>query len=253
MTKSKFAALHNASTPLILFNIWDAGSAHAVANAGAKAIATGSAGLAGAQGYDDGEQMPFVQLVETVKQIVGAVGLPLTVDMESGFADGLDELTSNAEALLAAGAVGCNLEDRLIGADGLRGINEQCERIAEVAGAGLFVNARTDTFLGPLMAGEDPNRSDLVDDAIDRATAYAKAGAGCVFVPGLSDPDLIVRLCAEAGGNECDVAINVMRLPGMVSNAELAKLGVARISYGPGPWRDAMAQLGETASEAFAG
>ncbi len=249
MTKSEFAALHIAGEPLILFNIWDAASAQAVAKAGAKAIATGSAGLAGAQGFDDGEAIPFEALLVTAKQIAAATsGLPLSVDMESGFAESLDQLADNAAALADAGAIGCNLEDRLIGGDGLRDVSEQAERIAAVSRAGLFVNARTDTFLGPLMAGEDPNQAALVDAAIARAQAYQEAGAGCFFVPGLSDPALIKRMCKATS-----IPINAMRLPGMVSNAELAALGVARISYGPGPWREAMAAVEAMAAEAFAG
>ncbi|MEO9462570.1 MAG: isocitrate lyase/phosphoenolpyruvate mutase family protein [Marinomonas sp.] len=247
MTKADFAALHRADAPLVLFNIWDAASAQAVAKAGAKAMATGSAGLAGAQGFDDGEAIPFAALLETVRQIAGVIsGLPFTVDMESGFADGLDEIANNAAALIDAGAIGCNLEDRLIVQGGLRDLEEQAERIAAVGEAGLFVNARTDTFLGPLMIGDNPNSAEFVDAAIVRAKAYHEAGAGCVFAPGLSDPDLIQHLCAAVS-----IPINIMRLPGMVSNAELAGLGVARISYGPGPWRDAMASVEAAAAEAF--
>ena len=247
MTKDEFAALHTPSGPLVLFNIWDAASAAAVARAGAKAIATGSAGLAGAQGYDDGEAIPFDVLVATAEQIaLTTKGLPLSVDIESGFADTIGQLSANAAALMNIGVVGCNLEDRLIEAGGLRVTSEQAERISAVNAAGLFVNARTDIFLGQLMAGENPNRADLVDQAIERALAYGEAGAGCLFVPGLSDPDLIGAICEAAG-----IPVNAMRLPGMVSNAELAKLGVARISYGPGPWRDAMAGVEAAAREAL--
>jgi len=180
MTKSEFAALHRSDDPLILYNIWDAGSARAVAQAGAKVLATGSHSLAGAQGYDDGEHIPFARLVETASQIADATALPLTVDMESGYAGNLPDLEGNAEALRAAGAIGCNLEDRLIRAGGLRSIEEQSERIAAVNSEGLFVNARTDTFLAPYVAGENPNQPELVDAAVERAQAYRAAGAGCL-------------------------------------------------------------------------
>ncbi len=247
MTKDEFATLHRSDDPLILFNVWDAGSARAVATAGAVAIATGSASVAGAQGFEDGERMPFAALVQTASQIAGCVDLPLTVDMESGYASNLVQLSGNAKAMHAAGAIGCNLEDRLIDGGGLRSVGEQADRIAAVDQTGLFVNARTDTFLGPLMKGEDPNRDDLVDAAVDRAAAYAEAGARCFFIPGLSDTDMIARLCAAVS-----LPVNVMRLPGMVGNAQLADLGVSRISYGPAPWRDAMAGLTEAARSAFA-
>ncbi len=248
MTKNDFAGLHRSGDPLILFNVWDAGSAVAVAEAGAKAIATGSHSLAGAQGYDDGEHIPFARLVETARQIADAVDLPVTVDIEAGYATNLSDLARNADALTHAGAIGCNLEDRLIRAGGLRAIDEQAERIAAVDGEGLFVNARTDTFLGPMMAGEDPNQIELVHAAIERAAAYRAAGAGSFFIPGLSDPDMIAQVCDAVA-----LPVNVMRLPEMVSNAELTRLGVARISYGGAPWHAAMAGVKAAAKSAFSG
>jgi 2-methylisocitrate lyase-like PEP mutase family enzyme len=247
MTRKDFAELHRAGDPLVLFNVWDAGSARAVAAAGARAIGTGSHSLAGAQGYDDGEHIPFARLAETAHQIADAVDLPVTIDLEAGYATNLTDLARNGAALLHAGAVGCNLEDRLIRARGLRAIEEQAERIAAVAGEGLFVNARTDVFLWPLMAGEDPNRDELVDAAIERAEAYRAAGAGSFFIPGLGNPDMIANVC-----NAVALPINVMRLPDMVGNAELAQLGVARISYGGAPWHAAMAGVTEAAKAALA-
>ncbi len=247
MTRTEFAELHRAGAPLVLYNIWDAGSAKAVAKAGAKVSATGSNALAGALGYDDGESLPFAELLNAVRQIAGVSDLPLTVDFEAGYADGLSDLASNAKALKGAGAIGCNLEDRLIHKAGLRDASEQAERIVAVEAAGLFVNARTDTFLAPLMAGENPNREELVDAAIARGHVYAEAGAGSFFIPALTDSDMIAKICAAV-----PIPVNVMRRPGMVSNADLAKLGVARISYGPGPWNDAMAGVEAAAKEAFA-
>ncbi len=246
MAKEIFAALHRSDDPLILYNVWDVGSAIAVAAAGAKVIATGSLSLAGAQGYEDGERIPFPRLVETARQIAEAVELPISVDIEAGFAEDIEGLSMGAAALYDVQITGCNLEDRLIRTSYLRPVDEQAERIAAVDGAGLFVNARTDLFLGPLMAGENPNRAELVDAAIERAAAYRAAGAGCFFIPGLSDPTMIAQICESI-----DMPVNVMRLPGMVGNAELAALGVARISYGPGPWREAMAGVTQAAKAAF--
>ena len=246
MSIDDFAALHTSAEPLVLFNIWDAGSAAAVARAGARAIATGSLSLAGAQGFDDGEALPFDALLATVRQITRACALPVSVDVETGYAESAAGVGANLAKLREAGAIGCNLEDRLIAGDGLRDVSDQCERIEAAASAGLFVNARTDLFLGPLMAGEDPNRADLVDAAIERAAAYGAAGARCFFAPGLSEPELIERLCREVA-----LPVNVMRLPSMISNHDLSALGVARISYGPAPWRDAMAQVEAAAAAAF--
>jgi len=246
MSKAEFAALHQAGSPLVLYNIWDAGSAQAVARAGANALATGSASLASAQGFEDGEKMPFEALVRTVSQIGAATRLPLSVDMEAGFADDLATLSDNAAALLNVGAVGCNLEDRLITAEGLRDVAEQAERIAAVDGAGLFVNARTDVFLDAMGAGENPDTQELLDAAMARGAAYAAAGARSFFMPGLSDPHLIAKACAAMA-----IPVNIMRLPSMVSNAELADLGVRRISYGPAPWRDAIGFVENAARDAF--
>ncbi|MEO1487922.1 MAG: isocitrate lyase/phosphoenolpyruvate mutase family protein [Pseudomonadota bacterium] len=246
MTRDDFAALHTKDAPLVLFNIWDAGSAQAVAKAGAKVIATGSASLAGALGYEDGEAIGIDELLTMVRRISASIPLPLSVDFETGFASDLHGLSANAAALYEAGAIGCNLEDRLLDGSGLRAVEEQAARIKTVAAAGLFVNARTDTFLAELMAGKDPNRTELIDEALERAHAYCETGAGSFFVPGLSDPALILQVCEAS-----PIPVNVMRLPGMVSNGELANLGVARISYGPGPWRAAMASVESEAREAL--
>lgn len=246
MSIEQFAALHRKGDPLILYNVWDAGSAIAVANAGAKAIATGSASLAGAQGYGDGQEIPFEGLLATTRQIAGCIDLPLSVDFEAGFAQTPDALAANASALRQAGAIGCNFEDRIIGGEGLVGLADQSARITAIADAGLFVNARTDTFLGPLMAGDDPNQSVLVEQALARGKAYHKAGAGCFFIPGLSNPEMIAQVV-----DGVDMPVNVMRLPDMVPNSELAKLGTARISYGPGSWSAAMAGVEAAAREAL--
>ena len=244
-TIDDFAALHRADDPLVLFNVWDAGSAAAVAEAGAKAIATGSLSLAGAQGFDDGEGMPFAAVLESVRRIAATIDLPLTVDFETGYAEDEQELARNAAALLDAGAIGCNLEDRLLDSAALREPDVQARRIAAVAAQGLFVNARTDIFLGPLLAGANPDRGDLVEKAIDRAAVYREAGAGCFFVPGLRDPDLIAALCEAVS-----LPVNVMWLDGM-DGARLARLGAARISYGPAPWQQAMTRLTEAARAAM--
>ncbi|MFM7403292.1 MAG: isocitrate lyase/phosphoenolpyruvate mutase family protein [Erythrobacter sp.] len=248
MTKDQFAALHDSVDPLILFNIWDAGSARAVASTKAKAIATGSFSLAGAQGFGDGEQLPFAALLATTRSITRAVDLPLTVDFEAGYGEPLAAVADNARALVDAGAIGCNLEDRGTTGAGLRDADEQATRIAAANAAGLFVNARTDVFLGPLMAGENPNRPKLLEQAITRAAIYHQAGAGCFFAPGLSDPAMIAELARAV-----PLPLNIMRLDGMIPNRELGALGVSRISYGAAPWRQAMDDLAKRAHASLEG
>jgi 2-methylisocitrate lyase-like PEP mutase family enzyme len=247
MTKyDTFAALHRKGDPILLYNIWDAGSAKAVAAGGAPALATGSHSLAGALGFGDGEEIPLHDFFEAVRKIVGAVDVPVSVDFEGGFAPDPAHLAEHASRLIEAGAVGCNFEDQVVGGEGLHPIAEQARRVAAVAGAGLFVNARTDLFLKPLRAGGDPNDRALLPEALERAAAYAEAGAGSFFVPGMSDLDLIAETCAAS-----PLPVNVIMLAKMPSIAELKSAGVARISWGPAPWRLAMTRLEEEAKALY--
>lgn len=244
--RDRFASLHSDTAPLLIYNAWDAGSAVAIAAAGAKAVATGSLGVAGAQGHDDGQVIPLADLLGTARSIVNAVEVPVSIDFEGGYAADPGTLTKNAALLAETGAVGCNFEDQIIGGDGVFAPAVQADRIAAVASSGLFVNARTDLFLGAMKRSEDPNQSALVDQAIERAAVFADAGAGSLFVPGLSDPELITTLC-----NAVNLPVNVMMLPGMPQPAKLGELGVGRVSWGPGPWRMMMAQLEQDARGIF--
>lgn len=149
MTREGFAALHTSADPLILYNIWEAGSAQSAVRAGARAIATGSASLAGASGYADGEAITFDELLRAVRRIDAVIDPALSVDFETGFAEDLAELEANARALHESGAVSCNLEDRFIGAASLREVQEQTQRIAVASQSWFFVHARTDLFFAP--------------------------------------------------------------------------------------------------------
>jgi 2-methylisocitrate lyase-like PEP mutase family enzyme len=238
-----FQALHVKGDPLILFNAWDAGSAKAVAEAGAKAIATGSWSVAAAQGYADGEVMPLDQVLANIARIAEAVELPVTIDFERGYAEAPDEIAGNAAAAAEAGAIGCNFEDGL--ADGgIRAVEEQAKRIAAIDAAteSFFINARTDLFLH----SAPETHEGLIGEALERGAAYGGAGAGGLFVPGLSDERLIERLCSD-----CSLPVNIMIWPGRTPPLRrLAELGVARISHAGGPWRIAMAALKEAAARA---
>ena len=230
-----FADLHQRGNPLILFNIWDAGSAAAVAGVGAAALATGSASVAGAWGFDDGQSMPFDLLLTVVERIAAISDLPLTVDFEAGYADTVEGVVANAARLELTGAKGINLEDGLPPGGGIRPPSEQAARIAAIRDVTrLFINARTDLFLQNPADSHDA----LMDAALDRARAYADAGANGFFVPGLIDPALIEALCRD-----CPLPVNIMKSPAAPAIPDLAALGVARISFGPFPWRDAMAGL----------
>ena len=175
-----FGTLHTASKPLELFNIWDAGSASTVAAGGAAAIATGSWSVAAALGYPDGQQLPLNALLRTAKSIVSATELPVSIDFEGGYAEAPQDVANNALRLLETGAIGINFEDQVVGTNNLYSIADQAERIrairktAESFGVPLFVNARTDLFL---KAGPAGDHATILNAAIDRASAYADAGA----------------------------------------------------------------------------
>jgi len=240
-----FAALHRKGTPLVLHNIWDAGSARAVAEAGAQAIATGSWSVAAAQGYDDGEALPMDALLRTARQIAEAVDLPVSVDFEGGYAVAPEALAENVRALIGTGVVGLNFEDQVVGGRGLHDADAQVRRIAavrhaaEAEGVALFINARTDLFLQNPAA----DHSKHIDAALIRARAYAEAGGDGFFVPGLADVDLIRALCKGVS-----LPVNVMKTPAMPDIAGLSACRVARVSHGPYPYREAMTRLTAEAS-----
>jgi 2-methylisocitrate lyase-like PEP mutase family enzyme len=243
--RERFAALHVPGDPVLLYNIWDVGSARAVAAGGALALATGSHSLAEAQGYPDGEGIPLNRFIDTVRHIVAAVDIPVSADFEGGFAADPAHLAEHAKLLAEAGAVGCNFEDQVIGGEGLHPLAEQARRVAAVAESGLWVNARTDLFLKRLIAGENANDRSLVPEALERAQAYAEAGAHSFFVPGVSDLDLIADICAAS-----PLPVNVIK-PEALDFAALAGAGVARVSWGPRPWIWAMARLTDEAKAIY--
>lgn len=245
-----FHSLHVRGQPLVLFNAWDAGSARAVADAGAKAIATGSWSVAAANGFADGEQLPLALAMDNLRRIVAAVALPVTIDLESGYGETPAAVAATVAAALAAGAIGCNLEDSFPADGSLRDIAGQVARLAAArraaddAGIAFFINARTDVFFQTPAAAHDVT---MVDAALERAQAYAVAGASGLFVPGVVAEALIARI-TEAS----PLPVNIMAMPGVPDRRRLAELGVARISHGPGPYRGAMQWLTEAAKAAMA-
>ena len=227
----EFARLHVAGDPLVLFNAWDAGSAAAVAKSGAKAIATGSASVAMANGFGDGQEVPLDLAIANAAHVVKAVELPVTIDFEGGYAGDANGLTANGRRLADTGAIGCNFEDQVVGTDRLYDIAEQAARIAalrEGVGSDFFINARTDLFL---KAQPEAHDEALADQAIERGKAYAAAGANGFFVPGLADLSLVERVCRAV-----DLPVNAMHLPHGPSRADWASAGIARVSHGPFPY-----------------
>ncbi len=244
-----FRSLHIPSSPLILFNIWDAGSASAVAGTGAKALATGSAPVAMAQGFADGEKMPLELALQNIERIIKAVDIPVTMDLEGGYGESASEVATTISSAMAKGIVGFNFEDQIVGTSELYPIEKQAERLAAARKAASensvhgFLNARTDIFL---KAKPDTHNDAMLADAIERAKAFESAGADGFFAPGLADEKLIGRLCEQV-----NLPVNIIALPHVPPNNKLAELGVARISYGPVPYRQMIKSLTETATAAL--
>ena len=239
-----FAALHVPGDPVVLYNIWDVGSAQAVVRAGAKALATGSHPVADANGWPDGEQVPLDFALANAKRIVDSVEVPVTVDFESAYSVDPSKVAANVVRLAATGAVGCNFEDQVIGGEGLHPLKEQVKRIEAIrlaVGEAFFINARTDLYLKT-----QNYDSALVDQAIERGRAFADAGASGFFVPRLSDPRQIERIVREV-----PLPLNVIAFPGAPETAVWASAGVARISHGPFPHRALMAALEDMARKAL--
>lgn len=249
-----FRQLHVRGSPLVLYNIWDAGSARSVVNAGAQALATSSSAVSASHGLEDGQVIPLPLLLETARRIVQAVGnVPLSVDFEGAYATTPDEVNENVARVIETGAIGINLEDQVVteGSSWTNGasiysVPEQVARIraardaADAANVALVINARTDLFL------KEPNLEKhelLVDEVLQRAVAYANAGADCIFIPALENRiDIVERVCAEA-----PIPVNAMHLGQPAGIVALAAAGVARVSHGALPRRLAHEWLAQQA------
>ena len=240
-----FAALHVPGDPVVLYNIWDAGSALAVIKAGAKALATGSHPVADANGWPDGQRVPIDFVMENTRRIVGVTDLPLTVDFEGAYSVDPGIGAANVVRLKEAGAVGCNFEDQVIGGEGVHPLKDQAKRIEAIrlaVGADFFINARTDLFLKT----QDHDNA-LVDEVIERGKAFADAGASGFFVPRLADPRQAERVVKEV-----PLPLNLIAFPGAPEKKVWANAGVARISHGPFPHRALMEKLTAMAKDAIA-
>jgi 2-methylisocitrate lyase-like PEP mutase family enzyme len=239
-----FAGMHQPGHPLILYNIWDAGSAKAVAAAGAKAIATGSFGVAEANGFKDGETVPVEFALANAARIVSAVDVPVSLDFEAGYGATAADVGRSVGRAAATGIVGINMEDKHPVARTMVETGEQVARLRAAADSGLFINARCDLFI---LTPPDGHDDALVDAALERAKAYADAGAGGVFFPFVRDARLIARLCEGS-----PLPVNILIGDGVPEHRDLAELGVARISHGHWPWAAAMEMLTREAATVFA-
>jgi 2-methylisocitrate lyase-like PEP mutase family enzyme len=237
-------SLHRPGAPLVLPNAWDVITARAVVAAGFPVVATTSGGVAATLGYEDHQGAPGDEMLAAAARIARAVDVPVTVDAEAGYGMEPAELVG---ALRSMGAAGCNLEDTDYAAGGLRDPDEHAEWLRTVRhsasqdGYGLVINARVDVFVGPFLAGAGAGtQAELVPDALRRAHAYLEAGVDCVYPIALWEADALRRFMSEIRGS-----VNIMRLPQAPSLAELAGLGVARVSWATLLYRSALAHFEE--------
>jgi 2-methylisocitrate lyase-like PEP mutase family enzyme len=240
--------LHHGPKILVLANAWDAISARIVEEIGFPAVATTSAGVAATLGYPDGQRVSRDEMLEVVARVARAVRVPVTADMEAGYGTTPAEIAETAQALIAAGAVGLNLED-VTGDDETSQVDvalqmEKIQAIREAsaaAGVPLVVNARTDVYLLPIGPAET-----RFERTVERLRAYAKAGADCVFAPALEDAATIEKLAKAV-----DAPLNILLMPGTPNLNELEKLGVARASIGSGLMRATLGTARKVAKAMF--
>ena len=227
----QFRKLHHSGKMLVLPNIWDALGAILLESLGYRAVATASAAVAWANGYNDGENIPFDDLLATLKKITSLVNIPVTADIESGYADNDIQLRENIKRLIEAGIVGINIEDTDKKSRNIHTIEAQCNKIrlikkvADEVGIPVFINARTDGFLhGELFATPVAQFEEIVK----RGLAYKEAGADCFFPIALKQKEDIEQLVTLL-----KMPINIITIPGVPDLKILSKAGVARVSLGP--------------------
>lgn len=227
----RLRALHDGPRLLILPNIWDPLGARLLADLGFPAVATASAAVAWSRGYADGQRLRWDAMLEAVERVVDAVDVPVTADIEAGYADAPDELAAHVRDLLGTGAVGINLEDSRFEGERMFSIAEQQERLravraaADELGIPLVLNARTDVFI----AAGDASAESRLAEGIDRGRAYLEAGADCIYPILLEDLDALRRL-----RDALDAPINVYASASAPSIRALEAAGIRRLSLGPG-------------------
>ena len=239
-----FHGLHKTGDPLVLFNAWDVATAKAIAKS-SPAVATSSGAVASALGYADGENAPLDVVTGLVSRMTAAVSVPVSIDLEAGYGDTPDAAANSAGKILKAGAIGINIEDGLsAGKRQLVSPDQHAAKIkavrdtAQQLGIRLFINARTDPFLLKFGSPEE-----CLNEAARRAKIYADAGADGIFVPGLTDLALIEKFVQLT-----PLPVNIMVTQGVPEIADLARIGVRRVSLGPWPMMAAMRVIGQAAA-----
>lgn len=231
----KFYQLHHQSKPLLIANAWNVKSALVIENAGYDAIATSSGAIADSLGYKDGEVIPFNELLYVVKRIKSCTSIPLSVDLERGYAKDLETLKDNIQRIIELGVAGINIED----AEGEEPYMEKLTCIKnylEKTGQKLFINARTDGFLLKL--------PDPLETTLKRAKRYQDAGADGLFVTGVQETTIIKEICSFTA-----LPVNVVGVSALTSIRALAESGVKRISMAGLLYKATYTKMGNISSE----
>jgi len=243
---AQFRRFHHEAPLLVLPNVWDAASARIVEQAGFRAIATTSSGVAAASGYSDGQHISRDMLIEAIARITRVVECPVTADIEAGYGNSIEEVLQTVKAVITTGVVGINIEDSLKQQEkALADVSYQVELIkalrelATSMDMPLVLNARVDVFL--LAIGEPESR---FEHAVQRANAYLQAGADCIYPIGILDRNMIANLVKDIDG-----PINILGGPPTPTLPELAQLGVARVSLAGGLMRSVLGHLRTIAQE----
>jgi 2-methylisocitrate lyase-like PEP mutase family enzyme len=226
-----FHQLHHNNGLLILPNVWNPLTARFLEETGYKAVATASASIAFANGYQDGEKIPFEELIVILQKIVKSVKIPVTADVESGYAENNSVLKENIKRLIGTGIAGINFEDSHHDEQKLFSKEEQSEKInvikttASENGSNLFINARTDVFIKQ----DHLSKEEKLAEAIERGKAYKVAGADGFYPIFLKEKESIQTVMKEVL-----LPVNILMVPGIPDFFKLKEIGLARISLGPG-------------------
>ena len=223
-------SLHNSGELLVLPNVWDAIGARVLEQQGYPAIATASAAIAESLGYADGENIRLETMLGVLSRIASSVSVPVTADMESGYADTVSALQETIVRVMQSGVVGINIEDSQRGGGSLRPVAEQCARIAAIRevtarhDVHLVINARVDSFLSNSFGSQE----EKIEEAVARAKAYVEAGADCIYPIGPGDYETVSQL-----RKRIPAPLNILASPKAIGLAELHRLGINRVSFGP--------------------
>lgn len=244
--EKQFYQLHHNDGILVLPNIWDPLGAMLLEDIGFKAVATASASIALSNGYEDGENIPLNEVVSILKKIVRSVRIPVTADVESGYAKNNSELKENTKRLVDTGIAGINFEDSKHYEQELFAKEEQAAKInliketASQTGSSLFINARTDVFIKQ----SNWSNEQKIAEAIARGKAYKDAGAACFYPIFLKEKEGIKTIMSEVA-----LPVNILMVPGIPDFDSLKEMGVARISLGPGFLKYAMNSMKNVAQK----